>query len=161
MSTPSATSGHYRSSVSVRPLETKDKSAWRGLFVAYFAFYKVQMTDQILDTTWSWLLDTAEPHEGLVASIDEDLLIGFVHVRPYPKSLVGKIGGYLDDLFVDPSHRGHGVGRMLLGAVERLARARGWCQIRWITADDNYPARTLYDQVGKRTTWITYDIAIA
>jgi hypothetical protein len=33
--------------------------------------------------------------------------------------------------------------------------------IRWITADDNYRARAVYDRLGERTKWLTYDIKLA
>jgi hypothetical protein len=39
----------------------------------------------------------------------------------------------------------------------RMARERGWSVVRWITADDNYRGRGVYDRVAKRTMWITYD----
>ena len=38
-----------------------------------------------------------------------------------------------------------------------MARERGWSVVRWITADDNYRGRGVYDRVAKRTMWITYD----
>ena len=33
--------------------------------------------------------------------------------------------------------------------------------VRWITAEDNYRARGLYDKVAQRTSWLTYDMAPA
>ena len=39
-------------------------------------------------------------------------------------------------------------------------RARGWTVIRWITAEDNYRARSAYDRISDRTQWITYEIKI-
>ena len=35
---------------------------------------------------------------------------------------------------------------------------RGWSIVRWTTADDNYRARAVYDELATRTTWITYDM---
>jgi hypothetical protein len=32
--------------------------------------------------------------------------------------------------------------------------------IRWITAEDNYRARGVYDRVAVRTPWVTYDIKV-
>jgi hypothetical protein len=32
--------------------------------------------------------------------------------------------------------------------------------IRWITADDNYRARAVYDRVATRTKWVTYDLKL-
>ena len=33
-------------------------------------------------------------------------------------------------------------------------------RLRWITADDNYRARSLYDKIAERTKWVTYDIKL-
>jgi hypothetical protein len=48
----------------------------------------------------------------------------------------------------------------LLEALRSIARDRGWSKIRWITADDNYRARSKYDQIAVRTMWVTYDMAV-
>lgn len=68
------------------------------------------------------------------------------------------VGGFLDDLFVDPSARGEGSVEALLAALRTIGVERGWTVIRWITADDNYRARAKYDQQARRTPWITYDM---
>lgn len=52
------------------------------------------------------------------------------------------------DLAVLPSHRGQGVGRSLLGAVEARARARGCCKITLEVLDNNQRARALYASCG-------------
>ena len=75
-----------------------------------------------------------------------------------PRPLNGSTAGFLDDLFVDPGFRGGGVADRLIAAVAALGRKRGWTVIRWLTADDNYRARGVYDRHAKRTMWITYQI---
>ena len=64
----------------------------------------------------------------------------------------------LDDLFVDPDCRGHKVGEQLIGHVAEVARNRGWATVRWLTADDNYRARTLYDRVGRKSHFNLYEL---
>jgi len=66
--------------------------------------------------------------------------------------------GYLDDLFVDPQVRGQAIGRRLIEHVAQVARERGWGVVRWTTADDNYRARGLYDQLGQKTSWNLYEL---
>jgi predicted GNAT family acetyltransferase len=66
--------------------------------------------------------------------------------------------GYLDAHYVEPSVRGSGAVEALYAEMGRIARERGWAIIRWTTADDNYRARSVYDKVATRTTWITYDM---
>ena len=46
----------------------------------------------------------------------------------------------------------------LIDALASEGRARGWTVIRWITADDNHRARSVYDEFAVRTMWVTYDM---
>ena len=104
--------------------------------------------------------DAAHETEGLVAIDENGKLIGLTHFRSFARPLSASTGGFLDDLFVDPTARGSGAARLLINAVADIGRTRGWSVIRWITADDNYRARALYDQVAEKTKWATYDIKL-
>lgn len=67
-------------------------------------------------------------------------------------------GLYLEDLYVSPAHRGAGVGRALLGALARLARARGCARLEWWVLDWNEPAQRFYESLGAQAMgeWTTY-----
>lgn len=54
----------------------------------------------------------------------------------------------LHDLTVVPSHRGRGVGRRLLEAVEEKARALGCCKLTLEVAEKNDVARRVYERAG-------------
>ena len=56
--------------------------------------------------------------------------------------------------------RSAGAAKALIGAVEAERRPRGWTVVPWITAETNYRARGVYDQVATRTPWVTYDIKL-
>jgi GNAT superfamily N-acetyltransferase len=86
--------------------------------------------------------------------------VGLAHYRPYARPLRGGYGGFLDDLFVDPAMRGKRIADALIEAVAAIGREKGWGLIRWITADDNYRGRGVYDRLATRTMWITYDKAL-
>ena len=66
---------------------------------------------------------------------------------------------YLQDLWVEPQFRGHGVGAALVRGVYAAADTAGAPDVYWLTAEDNAPARRLYDQVGRLTPFIKYDRA--
>jgi GNAT superfamily N-acetyltransferase len=143
----------------IRAVRASDKAEWAALYAGYAAFYKVEQTEAMRETVWDWLMDSAHGTEGLVAEID-GALVGLAHFRPYARPLSASVGGFLDDLFVGPAARGSGAAEALITALGDLGRARGWTVIRWITAEDNYRARGLYDRLADRTKWVTYDIKL-
>ena len=57
---------------------------------------------------------------------------------------------YLQDLFVAPEARGHGLGRALIEAVYREAKAAGASRVHWLTHETNATARALYDTLADR-----------
>jgi ribosomal protein S18 acetylase RimI-like enzyme len=54
----------------------------------------------------------------------------------------------LHDLAVLPSHRGRGIGSLLLAEVERCARERGACKVTLEVHDTNHGAKRLYESIG-------------
>jgi GNAT superfamily N-acetyltransferase len=145
--------------IDIRPVETGDRESWEPLFLGYGDFYKVSMDDRIVSAVWAWLLDPAHEMEGLVAEMDGKL-VGLAHFRRMPSPLQGTDVGFLDDLFVLTEARGHDIGGLLISRIVEIARQRGWPKIRWLTADDNYRARSLYDRVGRKTDRNLYEIVI-
>lgn len=146
--------------VTIRKVQDIDRPRWEQLYQGYAAFYKVEQTAAMRQTVWSWIMDPAVEVEGVVALNDKAEPIGLAHFRPFRRPLSASIGGFLDDLFVDPEARGEGVADALIAAVTAEGKKRGWTVLRWITAEDNYRARGVYDRIAERTKWVTYDIRI-
>jgi GNAT superfamily N-acetyltransferase len=96
--------------------------------------------------------------EALVARSASRGVVGLAHFRAMPRPLSGSVAGFLDDLFVAPELRGQRVADRLLAAIGEIGRQRGWTLIRWLTADNNFRARGVYDRLAKRTMWITYQM---
>jgi GNAT superfamily N-acetyltransferase len=59
-------------------------------------------------------------------------------------------GIYLEDLFVEPEHRGAGYGKALLLHVARLGVERGCERMEWSVLDWNAPAIGFYRSLGAR-----------
>ena len=55
---------------------------------------------------------------------------------------------YLEDVYVEPSARGKGLGKALLVEVIRIARARGCRRSEWIVLDWNQRAMHFYESLG-------------
>lgn len=141
----------------VRP-QPEHRARWERLYAGYAEFYNVEQTPEMRAKVWSWITDPAHEVECLLAVDRAGEPIGLAHFRAFARPLAASTGGYLDDLFVEPTERGGGAARALIAALAEIAKERGWSVVRWLTADDNYRARTLYDKVAKRTHWITYDL---
>ncbi len=47
-----------------------------------------------------------------------------------------------------PAHRGRGIGRSLLAALEQRARALGCGRLEWSVLDWNAPSIAFYDSLG-------------
>ena len=147
----------------IRAMRLSDRPQWETLYRGYAEFYKVAIDATKLQTLFGWLMDSDHVCEGIVAMADDDRgdddsLVGFVHFRAMPSPLRGAEVGFLDDLFIDPARRGSGAGAALLHHLDSIAASRGWPVTRWITQDNNYRARGLYDQLSIRTGWITYEM---
>ena len=65
-------------------------------------------------------------------------------------TFLAKPGIYLEDLFVDPSVRGKGIGKALLQAVAKLAVQRGCGRFEWAVLDWNRPAIDFYESLGAK-----------
>lgn len=60
----------------------------------------------------------------------------------------GRPGIYLEDLFVRPAARGHGLGKALFAAVAREAVDRRCARMEWSVIDWNQPAIDFYKSLG-------------
>ena len=142
--------------ISVTRLATSDRPDWESLYHGYAEFYRVEMNDRILDTVWGWIQDDDNPFFGLIARDANGQALGLMHCRQMASPLRGALVGFLDDLFVAPAARGQGVVEELYLALDELAREQGWPFVRWITAENNYRARAVYDKLSDKTHWVTY-----
>jgi len=62
--------------------------------------------------------------------------------------------GVLNDLIVDPAHRGRGLGRLLLDEIISRLKSRGVPRIVLSTAAKNKAAQRLFERSGFRPTMI-------
>jgi GNAT superfamily N-acetyltransferase len=85
--------------------------------------------------------------EVLLAKLDEET-VGFALFFHNYSTFLGRPGLYLEDLFVQPDHRGRGIGRALLATLARIAVERGCGRFEWSVLDWNEPAIGFYRRMG-------------
>jgi GNAT superfamily N-acetyltransferase len=147
----------------VRHVDASEFEPWSKLFRGYCDFYRWPTSDEHQRQIWRWIHEEKTVEALVAVAVDEsgnevDVPRGLAHLREWVRPLRGATSGYLDDLFVDPDLRGSGAVDALFDAMNALALERGWTVVRWTTADNNYRARSMYDKVAERTSWITYDM---
>jgi GNAT superfamily N-acetyltransferase len=85
----------------------------------------------------------------IIASID-DMPVGFALFFHNYSTFLAQRGLYLEDLFVNPDARGHGVGYALLAALARIAIERDCGRLEWAVLDWNQLAIDFYKRIGAR-----------
>ncbi len=144
----------------VSEISLNDRSQWESIYSQYAVFYEVPMTPEILDTVWSWIIDPQNKFYALVAKNNKGDILGLMHCREMASPLRGTTVGFLDDLFVLSNVRGTGVVDTLFEFLNNFAASKGWPLVRWLTANDNYRARGVYDKLASRTQWLTYQMPV-
>lgn len=73
---------------------------------------------------------------------------GLAVLRFRPAVLTDGRECYLEDLYVAPEHRGHGLGRALMETALEVAREEGAIEMHLGTSEDDVAARALYESLG-------------
>jgi GNAT superfamily N-acetyltransferase len=120
------------------------QTAFLDLWQGYLRFYGVDLVPAVTQATWARLMDEASPMKARLALVD-GVPMGFAIHLHHPSTWVVGEDCYLEDLYVDESARGQGLGRALLDDLALLAKARGWHRLYWHTDAGNTRARALYD----------------
>jgi len=139
----------------VRDVAADDEAAWRRLWAGYLDFYETRLPDAVTAHTWRRMIDPSQPLAGRIAERGgrvEGFTVTVIHEGTWTTAPVG----YLEDLFVDPAARGHGIGRALIQDLVELGRARGWSRLYWHTRAGNAAARRLYDRFAAADDFVRY-----
>ncbi len=139
----------------IRRVARRDESRWRELWAGYIAFYRGTVTEEATAALWASLLADEDEVRGYVADRGEGP-VGLVHYVFHRSTWSTQPICYLQDLFVDPGTRGGGVARELMEACFADAKAAGAFRVYWQTQEYNGAARSLYDTIVPRSSFIVY-----
>jgi GNAT superfamily N-acetyltransferase len=141
----------------IRALTAADFAQWEPLWLGYLRFYRAELSTDVTAATFRRLCDHTDGMMGLVATDEQAALVGLAHLVFHPSTWSADPSCYLEDLFVVPAARGTGTARELLQATFAEADRRGAARTYWETQEFNAPARSLYDQVAHRTSFVVYE----
>jgi GNAT superfamily N-acetyltransferase len=139
----------------IRPIEPRDEPRWRELFDAYTRFYEREPDEAVTRHTWKRMLDPASDVFGAVAEVD-GRVVGIANYLLHENTATLSPVCYLQDLFVDPATRAHGVGKALIDWLVAEMHVKGWSRLYWATKETNYRARGLYDKFTPHSGFLRY-----
>ena len=144
-----------KTAIKISALASTDYHAWLTLWQNYLSFYETSLPLLTTEHTWRQISDNDSSIYGFGAWLDGSL-VGFTHVVLHPNTWNTTVCCYLEDLYVDGSVRGQGVGRTLIEYVYDFAKQRGCNRVYWTTQQSNTPARILYDHIASQTDMVQY-----
>jgi GNAT superfamily N-acetyltransferase len=144
--------------VEIRDAAPSDEADWRRLWAAYITFYKVAVSADVTTATWTRILDPAKPLFMRVAVLDGHV-VGFAICLLHEATWVKEPVCYLEDLFLDETARGQGIGKALLDDLVAKAKTNGWARLYWHTDEGNDTARKLYDRYTEADGHVRYRIS--
>ncbi|MEP7191489.1 MAG: GNAT family N-acetyltransferase [Actinomycetota bacterium] len=97
---------------------------------------------------------TAFAHVAVVDGVVVGMAVWYVTFSTW----LGGAGIWLEDLFVQPSHRGSGLGKGLLATLAAVCVERGYARLEWWVLKWNTPSIGFYDSLGGQPMdeWLTY-----
>jgi len=140
----------------VRPLRHEDRAAWQPLWDGYLSFYRAELAPDVTADVFGRLAGERDGMFGLLAC-NGPTVVGLAHVVVHPSTWTTGRYAYLEDLYVAPAGRGTGAGLALVEAVYVRADELGAPHVYWHTQEYNGAARSLYDQVANRTSFVMYE----
>lgn len=130
-------------------------------FIKDLALYE-KMLDEVVATPAileEWIFDKKKAE--VIFAMEGDTEVGFALFFHNFSTFVGRAGIYLEDLFVQPEHRGKGYGKALLQQLAKIAVERGCGRLEWVCLDWNQPSIDFYKSLGAvpMDEWTIYRIA--
>lgn len=142
-------------SLQIRDAQPQDQADWLKLWSDYLAFYNVDLAEEVTAHTWARVMDPVSRLSMRLAILDGQT-VGFAIHHFHDSTWVKAPDCYLEDLFIDETIRGKGIGRALIDDLIAISKEKGWSRLYWHTDENNQRARKLYDSYVESDGHIRY-----
>lgn len=137
--------------IKARKAEFEDVPAMAGLLAELFSIEKDFSPDAEKQARGLSML-LVESGKAVIAAEESGRVIGMVTGQLLLSTAEGGLSLLLEDLVVAKSHRGRGVGSLLLAEVEKWGRDNGALRLQLVADKDNAPAKNFYEKAGWKMT---------
>ncbi len=132
----------------LRGAEPRDVAAIVGLIRELAEFEQLTHLLQVTpETLHPHLFGPRPVVEALVAETGGSV-VAFALFFTNFSTILSRPGLYLEDLYVQPSQRGSGIGQALLSRLGAIAVERGYGRFEWSVLDWNQNAIRFYEKMG-------------
>jgi GNAT superfamily N-acetyltransferase len=135
-------------SFTLRSAEPRDLDAVVGLIGELAAFERLTHLLEVTPASLAPHLFGSLPSVECAVAEAGGEVVAFALFFPNFSTFLGRPGLYLEDLYVQPAHRGAGLGRALFAHVAALAASRGCGRFEWSVLDWNAAAIAFYERLG-------------
>lgn len=147
----------YKSMFTIRPARAADTPVIFDLICKLSEYEK--MRNEVITSVEELQQNIFEKKFAQVLLAEEHSVpVGFALYFFNFSTFVGRPGLYLEDLFIEPQHRGKGYGKQLFIHLSKIARQENCGRMEWAVLDWNTPAIDFYKSLGAKAMdeWTVY-----
>ena len=113
-------------------------------FIRELASYENMLDDVVAteDLLREWIFEKKKAE--VIFAEENGESVGFALFFHNFSTFLGRAGIYLEDLFVEPEHRGKGIGKALLQRLAQITMERSCGRLEWACLDWNKPSIDFY-----------------
>ena len=130
-------------------------------FIRDLAEYEKLLDEVVADeaTLEEWIFDQKKAE--VIFAMEKGKEVGFALFFHNFSTFLGRAGIYLEDLFVQPEHRGKGYGKRILQKLAAIAVERKCGRLEWWCLDWNQSSIDFYLSLGAEpmSDWTVYRIS--
>jgi len=146
--------------IKVRPATTHDISVILD-FIRRLALYEKRLHEvTATEEDISDVLFERKIAEAVIAEY-EKMPVGFAIFFYNFSTFTGKVGIYIEDLYVNSRFRGSGIGKLILSHIARLAVERKCDRLEWTVLNWNESSLEFYKKLGAepKDEWIIFKMS--
>ena len=146
---------------SLRNTTPADVPVLHRLMHDFATFEKLQHRFKITEAELQTALFGAKPVlDSLLADVD-GVTVGFALWYLTFGTFSGRYSLFVEDIYIEPTHRGHGIGLALFRHMARIAIERNSIDMQWNVLDWNTPAINFYRRIGAQPVrgWIPQQLS--
>ena len=145
----------------LRPTTPSDIPTLHRLMRDFATYEKLDHRFKITEAELHAVLFSPNPSLASILAEINGTTVGFAIWFFLFGTFSGRYALFVEDIYIEPSHRGHGIGLALFRHMARIAIERDCIDMEWNVLDWNAPAIEFYRRIGAKPVrgWIPQQLS--